>query len=100
MPIDPTTIDLTKKPVTEDEMLDRLDAYDAARDAGDHELATRIRLSIPLDPGLAKAYVSAFGKEWLLKKGYDLSEADEVLGEGWLDKIPYTLGFLDKKNEA
>lgn len=85
-----------RKPLTTDEVLDIMDASEAAEEAGDHELAVKIMRQIPLPATLAKAYVSSFGKEWLLKRGYDLSEADEVLGEGWIDRIPYKLAFLDE----
>jgi hypothetical protein len=42
--------------------------------------------TIPFHPLVAKAIKNVYGKEELLSGDYDLTEANLVLGEGWLDE--------------
>ena len=46
----------------------------------------RMRKQIPLQPYLAKFAKEHFGADFLIKYGWNLSEADAVYGSGWLTK--------------
>ena len=46
----------------------------------------RIMKSIPVDPYLAKNAKECFGPDFLIKGGYNLSEADIKFGSGWLGR--------------
>lgn len=52
---------------------------------GDLEEVRRIGKMVPADPITAKALKNAFGKDWVIEKGFDLTEANRKWGEGWLD---------------
>ena len=58
----------------------------AAHDAGDEEEERRLLLMLPLAPHLAMAGKEVYGAEYMKTAGYDLSEANEEFGDGWLDK--------------
>jgi hypothetical protein len=45
-----------------------------------------MRKQIPLQPYLAKFAKEHFGAEFLIKEGWNLSEADAEYGPGWLTK--------------
>ncbi len=59
--------------------------YVAALDAGDDELALEISRRMPLHPSLAKSVLRFLGKEAIMAE-FNLSEANEFFGEGWLDE--------------
>ena len=59
--------------------------YVAALDAGDDELAMEISRRMPLHPSLAKSVLRFLGKEATMAE-FNLSEANEFFGEGWLDE--------------
>ncbi len=59
-----------------------LTAYDAAN----WDEFSRIGRSMPFEPVVAKAIKKVYGKEALLARGYDLTEANREFGEGWLDE--------------
>jgi hypothetical protein len=64
-----------------------LNAIRMAEDAGDDEEDGRLmRQVLPLAPHLAMAAKEMYGKQYLLDRGYNLSEADAEYGDGWLDK--------------
>ncbi len=47
---------------------------------------SRIGRTVPFHPVVAKAIKEVYGKEALLARGYDLTEANLKFGEGWLDE--------------
>ena len=55
-------------------------------DAGDFDEYLRLSMMIPIESQTARTIASYYGKEYVLKNGYDLSVADYEMGEGWLDK--------------
>jgi hypothetical protein len=57
------------------------------RQAGDEEGYSKLTLSIPMPPYLAKLMKEYMGKEFLLEGGYNLSEAEAEFGENWLDTL-------------
>ena len=46
----------------------------------------RTRKQIPLQPYLAKFAKEHLGADFLIKNGWNLSEADELYGSGWLTR--------------
>jgi hypothetical protein len=46
----------------------------------------RLAKTIPFEPIVAKAIKNVYGKAELLSGDYDLTEANLVFGEGWLDE--------------
>ncbi len=53
---------------------------------GNYEEERRLLRMLPLAPHLAMAGKEVYGAEYMKNAGYDLSEADEEFGEGWLDR--------------
>ncbi len=73
--------------MTLEEKWEVLDAIKAAEDLGNDEEAGRLmREVLPLAPHLAMAAKEMYGKQYLLDRGYNLSEAYAEFGNGWLDK--------------
>ncbi len=63
-----------------------LDAIYDAEQAGNYEEAERLmREVLPLVPHLAKAAKEMYGKEYLISRRYNLSDANAEFGDGWLD---------------
>jgi hypothetical protein len=52
----------------------------------DREEFYRLAKTIPFNPVVAKAIKAVYGKEKLLSGDCDLTEANLVFGEGWLDE--------------
>lgn len=63
-----------------------VDASLAAAERGDRQEERRLLRKLPLAPHLAKAAKEIWGKEFLLKEGYDLSEAEAAYGPNWLER--------------
>ncbi len=64
-----------------------LDAiYDAEKAGNKDEAGRLMREELPLAPGLAQIAKEMYGKEYLITRGYNLSEANAEFGDGWLDK--------------
>jgi imidazoleglycerol phosphate dehydratase HisB len=57
-----------------------------AMENGDREEADRLRAMLPLHPRWAKIAAEVKGKAYLLKH-FNITHANEVYGEGWLDAI-------------
>jgi len=57
-----------------------------AADAGNEEEELRLLRMLPLAPHLAMAGKEVYGAEYMKTAGYDLSEANEEFGDGWLDR--------------
>ena len=66
-------------------LLDAADEFFAAieRNASHDELR-EIMMKVPISPEKALSFKRLYGKEFLLEE-FNLSEANAVLGEGWLD---------------
>lgn len=71
---------------TKEEEFTILQASLAAAKRGDMEEERRLIRMLPLAPHLAKVAKEMWGKEYLLTRGYDLSEAEAAYGIGWLDR--------------
>ena len=56
------------------------------KDQGKPEECERMLKHIPLQPYLAKFAKEHFGADFLVKYGWNLSEADAEYGPGWLTK--------------
>ncbi|GHU98223.1 hypothetical protein FACS189483_05960 [Spirochaetia bacterium] len=54
------------------------------KDAGQPEEADRVWKQIPLAPYLAKFCKEKIGPDFLIKNGYNLSEAEAEYGPEWL----------------
>ncbi len=76
-------IDLQRK-YTAEERDALLEALADALEAGDDEKANRLVRQMPVHPRWAKIIANVCGKEYLVKR-FNLSHANEVYGEGWLD---------------
>ncbi len=59
--------------------------YLAAVDAGDEEREEELGRLMPLTPSLAKSALRFLGKKELMAE-FNLSEANEYFGEGWMDE--------------
>ena len=55
-------------------------------DAGDKEGFTRLIRTAPLPPYLAKIAKEKIGADFLIKGGWNLSEAEAEFGSDWLNK--------------
>jgi len=53
--------------------------------AGDEEGALRLTKTIPMPPFLAKVMKEKVGADYLTDGGWNLSEAEEKFGSGWLN---------------
>jgi hypothetical protein len=74
------------KPMSlEEEAAIALKAFELKKQ-GKLEEYERMRKQIPLQPYLAKFAKEHFGAEFLIKEGWNLSEADAEYGPGWLTK--------------
>ncbi len=62
-----------------------LDAIEEAEESGNAEEAGRLMRELPLAPGLAQIAKEMYGKDYLVTRGYNLSEANAEFGDGWLD---------------
>jgi hypothetical protein len=69
------------------EKLELLKKADEYRKAGNEAEAQRITLQeLPMPPYLARAVKEFSGVDFLLKGGYNLSEAEAEYGPDWLTK--------------
>ena len=58
----------------------------ALRQAGDREGFHRVIKTAPMPPYLAKVMKDKMGADFLLKGGWNLSEAEAEFGSGWLNR--------------
>jgi hypothetical protein len=56
------------------------------RDEGNEAMAHELIARIPVPPYLAKIFKENFGADFLIKGGYNLSEAETAFGQGWLTR--------------
>lgn len=71
--------------MTLEEKWELLDAIEKAEDDGNKAEAGRLMRELPLAPGLAQIAKDMYGKEYLVSRGYNLSEANKEFGDGWLE---------------
>ncbi|MDR1921925.1 MAG: hypothetical protein LBS31_09345 [Candidatus Adiutrix sp.] len=57
-----------------------------ASDAGDHDEEMRLLKMLPMAPHLVMAAKEIYGAEYVRNSDWDLSEANEEFGDGWLDR--------------
>ena len=72
------------KLMTEQEKADIFMKSFKMQDAGQKEEAQALRRTVPLPPYLAKFIKEQSGADFLLKYGFNLSEAEAEYGSGWL----------------
>lgn len=74
------------KELTREERFDTIKASLEASKRGDHIEAIRIMQDrFSLDPCIALAFKEAFGRDFIVRSGWDLSEAEDRYGTDWLD---------------
>jgi hypothetical protein len=56
------------------------------RNAGKEEEAMALQKTSPLPPFLAKIMKEKVGADYLIKSGWNLSEAEAEFGQGWLSR--------------
>ena len=54
--------------------------------SGDHEGYIRLMKTAPIPPYIAKVIKEKVGADFLVKEGWNLSEAEAAFGNGWLTK--------------
>ena len=54
--------------------------------AGDEEGYMRLMKTVPIPPYIAKVIKEKVGADFLVKEGWNLSEAEAEFGNGWLNK--------------
>jgi hypothetical protein len=72
--------------MTTEERLDVLMKAHEYRQAGNKAEADRITLELPMPPYLAKVVKEFSGADFLIKGGFNLSEAEAEFGPDWLTK--------------
>ena len=58
----------------------------ALRKAGDEEGSSRLLRTAPMPPYLAKVMKEKMGADYLIKGGWNLSEAEAEFGPNWLSR--------------
>ena len=74
----PQTMTLDEKLAISNRALDLLDS-------GDREGYSRLIRTAPMPPYLAKVMKDKMGADFLIKGGYNLSEAEAEFGHNWLN---------------
>lgn len=77
---------LSHEELSEEKFIELMDALDAADEAGDEERACEIRKQIPFAAPALMAAKKSMGADWIRKRCYNTTLADEKYGEGWLDR--------------
>ncbi len=72
---------------TEEEYYKINDEFRAAEERGDEAEMARIFSLIPMRPKVVRAFARAWGKDFIIGIGVDLTEANIAFGEGWLDEL-------------
>jgi hypothetical protein len=72
--------------MTTEEKLDVMMKSHEYLQAGNNEDADRLILELPMQPYMAKFAKEFLGADFLIKGGYDLSEAEAEFGPNWLAK--------------
>ena len=77
---------LQAQTMTLDEKLATIQKAVALNKAGDRDGYSRLIMSIPMPPYLAKIYKEKVGVEPLISSGWNLVEAEAEFGPNWLNK--------------
>jgi hypothetical protein len=72
--------------MTEREKADIMTKVWELRDAGNEAEAHALQATIPLQPYLAKIAKEKVGADFLIKAGYNLSDAEAAFGQDWLTR--------------
>jgi len=72
--------------MTLDEKLATINQAFALKEAGDGEAYNRMMKTVPVPPYIAKVIKEKVGSDFLVKEGWNLSEAEAKFGSGWLNK--------------
>lgn len=73
--------------LTREEKIAIIQASNDAFERGDlRESGRLIKENFPLAPYIAMALKEECGREYLLRSGWDLSQAEAQYGQGWLDR--------------
>ncbi|MDR0639273.1 MAG: hypothetical protein LBG27_10325 [Spirochaetaceae bacterium] len=75
-----------KQMLTTEEKLDVIMKADEYLKAGNKADADRLVLGLPMPSYLAELYKELLGADFLIKGGYNLSEAEAEFGTDWLTK--------------
>jgi len=75
---------MSKETMSLDEKLEILYKSYALEDAGDVEGAKRLKRSVPMPPYLAMIAKKTVGADFLIKGGWNSSEAEAEFGSDWL----------------
>jgi hypothetical protein len=73
-----------KQTMTTEERLDVLMKAHEYREAGNEAEADRLTLGLPMPPYLAEFAKEFLGADFLIKGGYNLSDAEAEFGPDWL----------------
>lgn len=68
------------------EVADLGDKWIELKEQGKFEEAEKVRLEIPLIPGIANNYKEQYGIKALIESGINLSEAVKYYGKEWLEE--------------
>ncbi len=71
--------------MTQEKRREILEASLAASESGNYDEKIRLMKLLPLAPHLAMVAKNMYGKNYLLEYGFNLSDANEEFGDGWLD---------------
>lgn len=88
------TVTDKKTELTSDEIFDVLRAIRVAEAAGDTARVKELDMMLPVLPQFAIGLVQVFGKDYV-KANFNLSRADEKLGEGWIDGVEHIFAFAN-----
>jgi hypothetical protein len=72
--------------MTTEEQLDVIMEADEYLKAGNKAEAQRLVLGLPMPSYLAELYKDCLGADFLIKGGYNLSDAEAEFGPDWLTK--------------
>jgi hypothetical protein len=72
--------------MTEREKADIMTKVWELRDTGNEVEAHALQAMIPLQPYLAKIAKEKVGADFLIKAGYNLSDAEAAFGQDWLTR--------------
>jgi hypothetical protein len=75
-----------KQTMTTEERLDVMMKAHEYLEAGNKAESQRLVLGLPMPPYLAELYKDCLGADFLIKGGYNLSDAEAEFGPDWLAK--------------
>jgi hypothetical protein len=71
---------------TKDEYFALSDELFEAIENEDRETCERLSAILPANPEVIRIFKNVYGKDYILALGFDLTEANLLYGEGWLDE--------------